>query len=238
MVFKPNLNNYADLSNIQYEKEPFEHCVIENFITPTLADKAYENILNLDPDKANSKFINKSSKHEYNKFGFSNINKLPVYLQFIFRELTSKDFIQSLEDLTGIKDLIYDDYSLLGAGIHLIKSGGMLDMHTDFNTYQSSKYGKVDRRINLLIYMNKDWEEYYTGDLLLRGQDQSIKRIKPLFNRAVIFNTTNKSIHGHPEILNTPEHIMRKSIALYYYTHNNTGDVDFEGDKTHTTLWY
>ena len=121
MVFKPNLNNYADLSNIQYEKEPFEHCVIENFITPTLADKAYQNILNLDPDKANSKFINKSSKHEYNKFGFSNINKLPVYLQFIFRGLTSKDFIQSLEDLTGIKDLIYDDYNLLGAGIQLIK---------------------------------------------------------------------------------------------------------------------
>ena len=238
MVFKANLKNYSELSKVQYEKEPFEHCVIENFITPTLADKAYQNILSLDPNQANSKFINKDSKHEYNKFGFSNIDKLPVYLQFIFRELTSKDFIQSLEKLTGITGLISDDYSLLGAGIHLIKSGGMLDMHTDFNTYQSSKYGKVDRRINLLIYMNKDWEEHYTGDILLRGQDQSIKRIKPLFNRAVIFNTTNKSIHGHPEILNTPEHIMRKSIALYYYTRNNTGDVDFEGDKTHTTLWH
>ena len=238
MVFKPNLKNYADLSTVTYETMPFEHCVIDNFITPALADKAYQDIMSLNPDNANSKFVNKESKHEYNKFGFSNIDNLPAYLRFIFRELTSKEFTITLENLTGIKDLIYDDYSLLGAGIHMIKSGGMLDMHTDFNTYQNSKYGKLDRRINLLIYMNKDWEEHYTGDLLLRGQDQSIKRIKPLFNRAVIFNTTNKSIHGHPEILNTPDNVMRKSIALYYYTRNNTGDVDFEGDKPHTTLWH
>lgn len=238
MVFKPNLKNYADLSTVTYETMPFEHCVIDNFITPSLADKTYQDIMSLNPDNANSKFVNKESKHEYNKFGFSNIDNLPAYLRFIFRELTSKEFTITLENLTGIKDLIYDDYSLLGAGIHLIKSGGMLDMHTDFNTYKNSKYGKVDRRINLLIYMNKDWEEHYTGDLLLRGQDQSIKRIKPLFNRAVIFNTTNKSIHGHPEILNTPDNVMRKSIALYYYTRNIKGDVDFEGDKLHTTLWH
>lgn len=238
MTFKPNLKNYTDLSTVTYETTPFEHCVIDNFITPALADKAYQDIMSLNPNNANSKFVNKESKHEYNKFGFSNIDNLPVYLRFIFRELTSKEFTITLENLTGIKDLIYDDYSLLGAGIHLIKSGGMLDMHTDFNTYENSKYGKLDRRINLLIYMNKDWEEHYTGDLLLRGQDQSIQRIKPLFNRAVIFNTTNKSIHGHPEILNTPDNVMRKSIALYYYTRNNKGDVDFEGDKPHTTLWH
>ena len=92
-------------------------------------------------------------------------------------------------------------------------------MHTDFNTYYHKKYGKLDRRINLLLYMNKDWDPSYKGDLILINPNTGImKRIEPIFNRCVIFNTTNKSIHGHPEPLNVPDdNTYRKSIAVYYY---------------------
>lgn len=54
-------------------------------------------------------------------------------------------------------------------------------------------------------------------------------------NRCVIFNTSNKSVHGHPEKLNAP--IDRQSIAVYYYTKSN-GDLDFEGNTPHSTIWY
>ena len=89
--------------------------------------------------------------------------------------------------------------------------------------------------------MNKDWNSSYKGDLLMfNPNDKSkITRIEPIFNRCVIFNTTNKSIHGHPEALNVPnDDIYRKSIAVYYYTKNKNKNVDFEGDSPHSTLWH
>ena len=48
------------------------------------------------------------------------------------------------------------------------------------------------------------------------------KRIAPVFNRMVIFNTNSQSFHGHPEPLRSPPGVFRKSIALYYYS----SDID------------
>jgi len=155
--------------------------------------------------------------------------------------LSSDSFIDDLEKLTGIENIIRNDCELRGAGIHIIKKNGFLELHTDFNMYDHPKYGKLDRRINLLLYMNENWKEEYKGDLLLidKSNKKVIKKISPIFNRCVIFNTTNKSIHGHPEQLNVPnEDIKRKSIAFYYYTKNKNEDLDFEGDSFHGTIWY
>ena len=114
-------------------------------------------------------------------------------------------------------------------------------MHTDFNTYDNPTHGKLDRRINLLLYMNKDWKSEYKGDLLMYHPDDisQVKSIEPIFNRCVIFNTTNKSIHGHPfPLCVDKEDLYRKSIAIYYYTKNENGNVDFEGDSAHSTIWH
>ena len=89
--------------------------------------------------------------------------------------------------------------------------------------------------------MNKDWKSEYKGDLLMYNADNisKVKRIQPIFNRCLIFNTTNKSVHGHPESLCVPkEDLYRKSIAVYYYTKNKNKNFDFEGDPPHRTLWH
>ena len=88
--------------------------------------------------------------------------------------------------------------------------------------------------------MNPEWKEEYNGHLYLCDKEKqlAIKKIAPILNRCVIFNTSNKSIHGHPEILNTPNNICRQSIAIYYYTKNINGEKDFEGDNEHSTIWY
>ena len=101
-------------------------------------------------------------------------------------------------------------------------------------------YGKLDRRINLLIYMNPEWKEEYKGALCLcdKNKNTCVKKILPTLNRCVIFNTSNKSIHGHPEKLNTPDNMSRQSITVYYYTKNKNIKVDFEGDEEHSTIWY
>jgi hypothetical protein len=66
------------------------------------------------------------------------------------------------------------------------------------------------------------------------------KKIEPILNRCVIFNTTSSSIHGHPEPLNVPDDVLRQSIAVYYYTENTQGDkdIDFEGCPPRGTTWY
>lgn len=85
----------------------------------------------------------------------------------------------------GISNLVCEDYNLVGAGIHLIKNKEFLEMHTNFNTYKHITHVKLDRRINLFIYMNKDWKKEYKGDLLMYHPDNitEVKRIPPILNR-------------------------------------------------------
>ena len=230
--------NENTLKNSSYENYPFPHTIIDNFLKNDKLDDILLSINNLNDDDAYYKIINPSCQFNYNKYAFnSNFNSC---LQKLFIELNSREFISYLENISGIKELITNDINLLGAGIHRIKKGGHLQLHTDFNSYYNN-YGKLDRRINLLIYMNPEWKEEYNGSLCLVDKKNNIcvKKILPILNRCVIFNTSNKSIHGHPEILNTPENINRHSIAVYYYTkNNNNNNLDFEGDIEHSTIWY
>ena len=229
--------NEDNLKNSSYDNYPFPHTIIDNFLKKDVLDNILLNINNLKDEDADSKFINPSSPYEYNKYAFS--SNYGDYLKKLFIELNSPELIKYLEKITGIENLITNDIELLGAGIHRIKRGGYLQLHTDFNSYHN-KHGKVDRRINLLIYMNPDWQEEYKGELCICDKEKNscVKKILPILNRCVIFNTTNKSIHGHPEKLNTPENIRRQSIAVYYYTKNTNNEYDFEGDTEHSTIWY
>lgn len=133
-----------------------------------------------------------------------------------------------MESITGIKGLIPDPY-FLGAGIHEIKQGGHISVHADFNHH---KLMYLERRINVLIYLNKNWKKEYGGGLELWDQNMTTLThdIVPLFNRCVIFNTTSNSQHGNPQPVAHPAGESRKSIALYYYT------ATWDGRKrSHTT---
>lgn len=70
-----------------------------------------------------------------------------------------------------------------------------------------------------MIYLNPDWQDDWGGFLDIAEPDlKNSKSIKPIFNRAVVFSTTDFSFHGHPDPLRCPEDVRRRSIALYYYT--------------------
>lgn len=229
---------FVNIKNNIYESYPFPHVIIDDFLKKDKLDELLLHINNLKDEDAESKFINPANPFEFNKYAFN--TNYGDYITKLFIELNSIEFIKYLENLTGIKGLIANDITLRGAGIHRIKKGGYLHLHTDFNSYYNNRNEKLDRRINLLIYMNPEWKEEYNGHLYLCDKEKqlAIKKIAPILNRCVIFNTSNKSIHGHPEILNTPNNICRQSIAIYYYTKNINGEKDFEGDNEHSTIWY
>lgn len=146
--------------------------------------------------------------------------------------MNSHLMLDFLEKLTGIDGLIPDPY-FGGGGIHQIEAGGFLKVHADFNWHPKLR---LDRRLNLLIYLNKDWKESYGGSLELwdSGMQECVQSIVPVFNRTVVFSTTDSSYHGHPRPLTTPPGVTRKSVSLYYYTN---GRPESEKSPPHDTVF-
>src|SRR5690606_7403831 len=131
-------------------------------------------------------------------------------------ELNSGPFLAFLQALTGIDGLLPDPH-LLGGGVHLVGPGGHLGVHADFNWHAGLR---AHRRINLLLYLNRDWPAEWGGDLELWSTDAARceRVIAPLFNRAVIFDPRRDTFHGQPAPLACPEGHWRRSIAMYYYS--------------------
>ncbi len=223
------LKNLAVKYREDYQQaKPFPHIVIDNFLPEFVLD----NILTEFPKAGDidwQKFENKAEKKLANKHEkYMGDNTRSLLYQF-----NSSTFIEFLENITGIEGIIPDPH-FEGGGLHQIERGGYLKMHVDFN--RNNKL-HLDRRLNLLLYLNKDWKEEYGGYLELWDKEitQCEKKILPLFNRLVIFTTTDFSYHGHPEPLTCPEGWTRKSLALYYYTNGRPAE-EISG-KEHSTIF-
>jgi hypothetical protein len=150
-----------------------------------------------------------------------------------FAEMASPRVLLALERITGIAGLMPDPY-LFGGGLHFTGSGGKLAVHADFNRHPKLM---LDRRLNLLLYLNEGWSEENQGWLELwdREMRHCVTKVAPLFNRTVVFSTTSFSFHGQPEPILGPPSLVRRSIALYYYTNGRPSDETIEVD--HSTLW-
>ena len=198
----------------QYQSaSPYPHIVLENFLDPEVLDDciAEFNRLNETDGWINYKHYNEKKR------GLNKLDLLPEAIKGAINELNSPEFLQFLSALTGIKDLQKDD-RLEGGGIHQSGKGGFLNIHADFTVHPHHR--NWQRRVNVLVYLNKDWKEEWGGKLEL--WDTRMKafetKLLPLFNRCVIFNTDADSFHGPPEPMTCPEDTFRRSIALYYYS--------------------
>lgn len=202
----------ADLSEKYQNAEEFPHIAIDDFIEKKPIDDALASF----PEMKSNNWNNYMHFNE-KKLGMSKAELIPENLMKIINELSSPEFIKFLEELTGIKNIIADP-ALEGGGIHQIPQGGFLNIHADFTVHPRHRNWR--RRINVLVYLNKDWKDEYGGKLELWTKDmkRSFSKILPQFNRVVVFNTDKDSFHGHPDPLTCPDGMSRKSIALYYYT--------------------
>ena len=214
--------------NIYANNVPFPHIVIDDFFDSLTLRPILAEVAALDRSKRYAKFLDRKTDH--NKFAFYP-ETVGVNTARLTNFLNSGPFLSYMERLTGIDNLIADP-SYFGGGLHWIESGGFLEVHADFNHLK--KYN-LERRINLLLYLNEDWKDEYNGQLELwdRTTMTLAKSVSPIFNRAVVFSTTKESLHGHPAPLATPPGIARRSLALYYYT--NTWEPAVQ---SHTTLYY
>jgi len=207
-----NAKKTGEKYNLQYTtNHPFPHIVLDNLLPRAITEDLLANF----PEQPLRKDKIFDGYYEFNKRQIS-----PYYCKArateIFMFFNSAPFLQFLEGMTGIEGLISDPY-FEGAGYHEITAGGKLGVHADFRIHKKLH---LARRLNLLVYLNQDWQNEYGGMLELWKTDMSeaVHKILPIFNRCVVFNTDADSFHGHPDALTCPPERTRRSVALYYYT--------------------
>ena len=198
--------------------KPWPHIVIDDFLPDHLA----RNILNAFPGPDHDCWLDWEKRNIVNqprKQGIGRASRLENVSPYIVHALSAFltfPFVNFISELTGIRKLIPDPY-FHGGGLHQILPGGHLSIHTDYNLLKPLG---LYRRVNVLYYLNDNWQADYDGDLeLWDAEDRTCaKSIAPLFNRLVVFDTTKKTLHGHPKPLKMPPSETRKSLAFYYYT--------------------
>lgn len=207
---------------------PFPHIVIDRLFS----DAALERVLAVFPPPEHEGWQRFDNPREKKLGNFARLLEADDSISGFLLALNSPPMLDFLERLTGIDGLIPDPY-FGGGGLHQIVRGGFLKVHSDFNWHPKLR---LDRRLNMLIYLNREWTEEYRGHLELWDRDltRPEESILPVFNRTVIFSTTDFSYHGHPEPLRCPRSMTRKSISLYYYSN---GRPEEERSAPHDTLF-
>ena len=193
--------------------KPFPHIMLDGMFSDALLDQAVAEL-----PAASARWTTYNTVNE-SKQVCSDASLFGPTAEIIVHALNSAPFVRFLERLTGITGLIPDPH-LHAAGYMKVSPGGFLGLHYDFATQRELK---LDRRINVLLYLNRDWSPDWGGALELHSNDpvtdphhQEVT-IDPLFNRMAIFNTPN-ALHGHRKPLTCPKGRARLCLSWYYYT--------------------
>lgn len=194
------------------EAEPFPFIILDDFFNQKTAKK----LLAEHIKQGDSKNWGAYNHFNERKSGITKYDMMGETTKQVIDALSSQEFLNWLEKLTGIKALIADP-DLDGGGLHMIEKGGFLNVHVDFLAHTTKR--KWSRQLNLLIYLNEGWDPAWNGALELwdKTMSQPIQKIQPIFNRCVIFKTCEGSYHGHPDPLDCPDEVKRRSLALYYF---------------------
>lgn len=172
--------------------QPYPHLVIKDLFDSDVLDRIVAEF----PTSGNRDWINWDIEHE-TKLTSRGIAGLSVFTQIFFFWLNSIEFLNELKKIVGINDLVPDPL-FFGAGLHEMFQSGWLDVHADYIQHPTLP---LSRRINLLIYLNREWNSNWGGDIQLwdRTNHQNKVSYPPNFNRTLIFPTTSQTLHGVPK---------------------------------------
>jgi len=236
-----DLKNLATLSvakviseDSNFSELPFKHLYCDNFFSTEFANALLDSFPKLD----NSDLWDSSNDPEIEvkmRSKWQSEFDIPDTIIDAIRVLNSSLFLKSVSEKFDIPKLMPDPY-FTGGGLNVTVSGGLLEVRVDGNYHDASG---LNRRINAILYLNPGWQEGWGGEFGLYDEtgDNLIKKIAPIHNRLVIFDTNDKSFHGLPDPLNFPEGHARRSIILYYYTKDERPTNQVTVKQPHSALW-
>jgi Rps23 Pro-64 3,4-dihydroxylase Tpa1-like proline 4-hydroxylase len=221
----------ADLQRQFAAAQPFGHLVIDRFLDPVFCQELMDSF----PPFAEHAAYNERGEVG-GKASVPDITRLGPSYQRFDRLMKDPQFLDLTSRMTGIPDLLYDP-EYVGGGTHDNQDGQELDVHVDFNYHPTTG---LHRRLNLILFLNPEWDESWGGNLELLKEPFStgdeVKTVVPLANRAVIFETTEVSWHGFRRIvLPKGKRISRRSIAVYFYTKDRPKP---QTAPSHATVYY
>jgi hypothetical protein len=200
--------------------EPFPHIAIDNFIDGAVAREIAADYPTFETAKTLG--FSFDAVNERKKIQITDRTRFPPAVRRLSDFLASPAFLADLSALTGIPNLLADE-ALFGGGMHMTGPHGRLDVHVDFNRGERDLY----RRLNLLLYLNPEWDEAWGGQIEL--WDTAVKNCRvslpPILGRCVIFETSGISFHGVAPLKCPPDRV-RRSFATYYYTKEPPGHGD------------
>lgn len=217
----------------EYFVEPYKHVVIDNFFEKELADLCLKSFPESnDPIWEKTADLDIEVKQRTNwKSEFD----IPDGVVDAVRILNSSLFLDAMASLMEIPKIVPDPY-FTGGGLNESLKGGLLDVHVDGNYHDATG---LNRRLNALVYLNPNWQPSWGGEFgIYDGKGEvCLKKVAPLHNRLVIFDSHDFSFHGLPDAINFPEDQSRKSIILYYYTKAPRPSNQIQVDQPHSALW-
>jgi Rps23 Pro-64 3,4-dihydroxylase Tpa1-like proline 4-hydroxylase len=214
------MNSILNISSIDKQIKafgksgPFDHVVIDNFFQDEFARELACEFPSFDSEVW----------HQYDnpieiKKACNNWNLFDKKTYQAFSLLCSADFLSYLSRQIFNGQALHSDPGLNGGGWHIHKQGGKLNTHLDYSLHPKTQ---LQRKFNIIIYMNPKWIPSWGGALGFWDNKSTEKpgdlqkSVDCIFNRAVIFDTTQNSWHGLPEPVTCPDTETRKSIAVYY----------------------
>jgi len=196
--------------------KPFPHVVIDGFLEPALCRRLADEFPAYDAERFRNEW------GELGKAWREDVSRLGEAYATLDRGLRAPEFLELLGRISGIPHLLFDPH-YFGGGTHENLQGMELDPHVDFNLHPETQ---LHRRLNLLLYLNAEWDESWGGALELHTNpwlhpaQNEVQTIAPLLNRCVIFETSDRSWHGFRRIDLPAERrtLSRRSFAMYLYT--------------------
>ncbi len=204
--------------------KPFPYVVIEDFLTSDALAQVHAHMPAPNEE-------NKSSDYVFAKNKFENPNFAggAEIFQTLREALLSERFAGLLSAIYGRE--LFVDPRFLGGGIHQGGEGSYLDMHADFSRHPANKDWL--RELNILLYLNKDYDDSYGGHLELQHKETGERgRVAPRENRLVLMLTKGHTLHGYKPI-KFPKGRYRTSLAAYAYS----VDTDYSAVPVRSTQW-
>lgn len=223
-----NFNNNDILNYIEKK-----YIIIDNFLDSDTALLCQKEILNSTPDKwdrYNNCFEQKNTYRDKDNFP-TNVNNL-------FNTFVSEDFVNNLNNLSGLK--LMNDTDKIFWGIHLFNNSDKLDIHVDAGRHL--KTGLV-KAITLGIYLSYNWSEENGGHIEFWEGDKSNnvnpkiysckEKVLPIFNRFILFENNDTSWHGAPEPCICNNNEKRIFLTLSYLSSEKSNLFENERRKAY-----